>query len=500
MAACVATTALLSTPAQASTHHPHQPDRNGTRKTLRCHTRFNFSAPKALAAALVLCLGQAASAQELIVAPYFHSWAAGSLVSAKNSAGMNSAVLAFAITKGTCALDQTLIEKLPDARTFVGAGGQLLISYGGQNGVYAEIACKDDNQLFNLMEKLMIDSGTRRFDFDIEGAQLLDTEGTARRNRVLARLQAKYSDYSVTFTLPGWIRGVNAESMNLLTTAVAAGVRIDKINVMAMSFGVENLRTMVTPSTVGQAVIMTLTASASQFMTIYRNKTQSQVYAMMGVTPMVGTNDDGATFTLDDARTVANFVKSNGIGQISYWSFQRDRAQASSGNADINNFSGVAQSDYQFHSIFKSAGGSVAPAPSAPSPSAPAPSKPAPSTPAPAPAACGASTWVMGAQYAAGSIVKYTDGKLYIASSANPGYNPTISTYYWSAYNCAGASAPTPPPAQAPACKSSNWVMGQQYAVGSVVKYSNGYLYIAKYANPGYDPTISTYFWSRYAC
>ena len=42
--------------------------------------------------------------------------------------------------------------------------------------------------------------------------------------------------------------------------------------------------------------------------------------------------------------------------------------------------------------------------------------------------------------------------------------------------------------------------MGQQYAVGSVVKYSNGYLYIAKYANPGYDPTISTYFWSRYAC
>ena len=480
----------LCSTASAATN-PHRSGMGWTRKAFRSGSGFHCSAPKALAAAFVLCLGQAASAQDLMVAPYFHSWAAGSLVAAKNAAGMNSAVLAFAITKGSCALDQTLLDKLPDARTFVGAGGQLLISYGGQNGVYAEIACKDDNQLFNLMEKLMIDSGTRRFDFDIEGAQLLNTEGTARRNRVLARLQAKYSDYSVTFTLPGWIRGVNAESMNLLTSAVAAGVRIDKINVMAMSFGVENLRTMVTPSTVGQAVIMTLTASASQFMTIYRNKTQAQVYAMMGVTPMIGTNDDGATFTLDDARTVANFVKSNGIGQISYWSFQRDRAQASSGSTNINDFSGVAQSDYQFHSIFKSAGGSVAPAPTAPAPA-----------PAPATAACGATKWVMGAQYAAGSIVSYTNGNLYIAKYANPGYNPTISTYYWSGYSCSGtpAAAPTPAPAPAPACTSSNWVMGKQYAAGSVVKYSNGYLYIAKYANPGYNPTISTYYWSRYAC
>jgi len=32
--------------------------------------------------------------------------------------------------------------------------------------------------------------------------------------------------------------------------------------------------------------------------------------------------------------------------------------------------------------------------------------------------------------------VSYPDRKLYIAKVANPGYNPTISTYYWSQYVC----------------------------------------------------------------
>jgi len=38
------------------------------------------------------------------------------------------------------------------------------------------------------------------------------------------------------------------------------------------------------------------------------------------------------------------------------------------------------------------------------------------------------------------------------------------------------------------------WVSGQYYAAGSKVSYQGGY-YIAEYANPGYIPTVSTYFW-----
>ena len=48
---------------------------------------------------------------------------------------------------------------------------------------------------------------------------------------------------------------------------------------------------------------------------------------------------------------------------------------------------------------------------------------------------CSAPAWVQGRQYAAGAIVSY-NGSLYIAKFANPGYNPTISTFYWAPYNC----------------------------------------------------------------
>ncbi|WP_426146802.1 hypothetical protein [Polaromonas sp. DSR2-3-2] len=470
----------------------------------------NFSkVAGAVTAAVLLSLGQSASALE--IAPYFHAWSGGTLTEAKRVAGLDSATLAFAITKGSCALGQDLLNKLPDARTYVGAGGQLIISFGGQNGVYAEIACKDDNQLFNLLDKLIVDSGTRRIDWDVEGHQLLDVEGTARRTRVLLRLQAKYPDLYTSFTLPGWLRGVDANSMNLLKTTIGAGVRISMVNVMTMSFGLENLRTMVVPSTVAQASIMTFRATVSQMATLYPNKTQAQLHAMMGMTPMIGKNDDGSTFSLVDAKTIADFVKANGIGLLSYWSFQRDQAQSSNASNDLASFSGVAQSNYQFLNIFKTAGGSVAPTPTpTPTVAIPAVTTPTVTTPATPAPACSSSAWVQGKQYAAGSIVTYSNGSQYIAKVANPGYNPTVSTYFWSNYICAMSSAPAPTPAPAPApkptpapaptCGSSTWTQGKQYAAGSVVTYSNGYKYKANFANPGYNPTISTYFWSRYAC
>jgi len=389
---------------------------------------MSFSRPKlnllnkALVAATVLCMGQAASAVE--VAPYFGHWGV-SLNSAKQSAGMTSAILAFATTYGSCAVTPGLNSKMSDARSFVAGGGRLMVSFGGADGTYAEIACKDDNQLFALMEKVMNDSGTRRFDFDIEGYQLLNAEGTARRARVLARLQAKYPDLFVSFSLPAWFRGFDANSMNLLNVTKAAGVRIDMVNMMAMSFGVANINTL-SPATVGQAVVVSFRAAAQQVAGLFPNKSQGQIYAMMGITPMIGKNDDGSTFTLADAQTVAGFAAQNGVGMISYWAFQRDQAQSYNGYNMVS-YSGIAQSNYQFHSIFKSAGGGYLPTPT---PNAPVAT-------APAAGSCNAASWVQGRQYAAGNVVRYTaNGRYYIANSANPGYNPTVSTYYWSAYNC----------------------------------------------------------------
>jgi len=91
--------------------------------------------------------------------------------------------------------------------------------------------------------------------------------------------------------------------------------------------------------------------------------------------------------------------------------------------------------------------------------------------------------WVQGQYYAAGAIVKYSDGKLYKAKYANPGYNPTISTYYWAPYSCTSSSTSTTtsttmaPSPSAPASSSlttvnlSSIFAGSSVRVGAV-KYS----------------------------
>jgi predicted chitinase len=53
----------------------------------------------------------------------------------------------------------------------------------------------------------------------------------------------------------------------------------------------------------------------------------------------------------------------------------------------------------------------------------------------------------------------------------------------------------------AASCSSyPSWVAGRSYVAGDIVRYTDGRAYIAEHDNPGYDPTISTWFWEPYAC
>jgi chitodextrinase len=90
--------------------------------------------------------------------------------------------------------------------------------------------------------------------------------------------------------------------------------------------------------------------------------------------------------------------------------------------------------------------------------------------------------WVQGKLYAAGSVVSYS-GKLYRAKYANPGYVPTISTYYWAPVTSSVAA----------------WVQSQNYAVGAIVS-DGGKQYQAKLANMGFKPSVSTSYWAAYSC
>jgi len=55
---------------------------------------------------------------------------------------------------------------------------------------------------------------------------------------------------------------------------------------------------------------------------------------------------------------------------------------------------------------------------------------------------CNAPTWQSGAKYHANDIVHYSrNGQYYVATHDNPGYDPTISTWFWSSTTCGGSTS-----------------------------------------------------------
>ncbi|MQS35039.1 chitinase [Streptomyces katsurahamanus] len=67
-------------------------------------------------------------------------------------------------------------------------------------------------------------------------------------------------------------------------------------------------------------------------------------------------------------------------------------------------------------------------------------------TPAMADECTSAPAWRQGANYVTGDIVRFTDGNYYIAEHPNPGYSPTISTWFWNPHTCSGGGTPNPNP------------------------------------------------------
>ncbi|WP_422770488.1 glycoside hydrolase family 19 protein [Plantactinospora sp. WMMC1484] len=117
-----------------------------------------------------------------------------------------------------------------------------------------------------------------------------------------------------------------------------------------------------------------------------------------------------------------------------------------------------------------------------------------PSTPASA-AAC-AAPWQSSAVYWQGDQASH-NGRNYQAKWWTQNEAPPGTTGVWQDLGTCGGGT-NPPPGGS--CNYPNWVAGTWYAAGSIVRYTDGRYYIAEHDNPGYDPIISTWYWEPYTC
>jgi chitinase len=244
---------------------------------------------------------------------------AGDMAADMSATGLKDYTLAFLTPQSGCTAEWEASGSGVGAYTsqisaLQAAGGNVIISFGGESGGELAQTCTNVSQLTAAYQNVVNTYGVTRLDFDIEGSTLSDTAATARRDQALAALQAEDPSVQVDFTLgvspQGLPTGTGSEYA-LLQDAKAKGVKVSVVNIMTMDFYDGSNNDLGEAESAAQG-------TASQLASLY-GISASAAYAMMGLTPIAGTNDDGSYFSTANAQSLESFAAAKGVAELAFW-------------------------------------------------------------------------------------------------------------------------------------------------------------------------------------
>lgn len=317
-------------------------------------------------------------------------------------------------------------------------GGDVIVSFGGVANVPVHVNAPNPEVLKEQYKRFIKAYGLTRIDFDIEGSWLQDKASNVRNSKALKMLQdeLKEENYSlqIWFTLPVLPTGLTPDGLNVLRAALDEKVVIDGVNIMTMDYG-----DAVAPNPAGRMGEYGIQACDSlhgQLDILYKDygmpKSNSELYAMIGTTPMIGMNDvTTEIFTIPDANQTLDYARTNSIGMISMWSLNRDK-QCPQGKTNYVSItcSSIEQTPYQFSKTFNAYNDTSNFNPNAGGGGGTPPSNGGGNGGGQTPPGGGGTTeWDVNKTYVAGDEVTY-DGKTYVAKWWTKGDLPTKEVNY----------------------------------------------------------------------
>jgi len=204
-------------------------------------------------------------------------------------------------------------------------GLKYTISMGGANGIDLSGSCSTVAALTQAYQNIIMiynGAGLLGLDFDIEN----DSENRTNLLAALLNIQAQYPNLVLSFTIKVTPTGLLAKDQTFITQANAAGLKF-LVNIMAMDF-----YGTCAPMQVEQCAEQASNATYS-FLSGVFGQTGAAVWNRMGVTIMIGLNDDLNSFSLPNAAQFNTFAKNNGLNLVSMWSVARDHSCNESGAA-----------------------------------------------------------------------------------------------------------------------------------------------------------------------
>ena len=270
---------------------------------------------------------------------------------AATTAGLKAFTAAFVIGSGCTPIwgdtlpvtnDPTVTGEITKAES---EGATPIVSFGGEDGVELAQSCPNLSSLVAAYQSVISTLHVNHIDFDIEGAAIADTATNNLRFQAINQLESANPGLVVSVTIPTLPTGPDFNGDAFLQAARSNGTNISVINVMAMDF-------YGSFDTGGANMGSYATEAAQDTLSFVKTIWPNDTYANIGVTPMIGQNDDAAEiFTEANAQTLVSFASSNHLGRLAFWSVDRD--QACSGSVSgLPSCSNISQQPLDFTKIF----------------------------------------------------------------------------------------------------------------------------------------------------
>jgi hypothetical protein len=335
---------------------------------------FNYvvrDARGAMAAATVhVTVNEAAPSGEQLFAPYVDMtlWPTYDLVSVAANQGVRYFTLAFVVADPTgqpawggysayrlgSEFDTLMRAQVAGVRAL---GGDVIVSFGGAaNQELAEVMTSVP-ALAAAYQSVIDAYGLTRIDFDVEGAAVAHRASVDRRNDAIALLQQQAAaagrTLDVSYTLPVLPTGLTPDGLYVLQSAHARGVDLAIANIMAMDYG--DSAAPNPQGRMGDYAIQAATSLQAQLRSVYgAERTDQELWSMVGVTPMIGLNDvTTEIFDQQEARELLAFAEQKQIGRLAFWSLNRDQQNPAGrlNYVDLKS-SSILQEPFEFSEIF----------------------------------------------------------------------------------------------------------------------------------------------------
>jgi chitinase len=255
-------------------------------------------------------------------APYIYTSVSGSKdpVKVMQATGVKAFTLAFILNKGTCspAWDSGTLNDSSKQKTINairGAGGDVVVSFGGYSGNKLGNSCSNETKLAAAYQKVIDLYDLKAIDIDLEAGEVSQSKKVLKALKIVKQ---KNAGISTILTLGTGKNGLEGDEAGIPAQAAAIGSPVDNWTIMPFDFsdndsGLDH----------GKATVSASEGLHKQLKSALGGS-DAGIYAKQGISSMNGKTDSNGNVTVANFNTMLSYVQQHGLTRFTYWELSRD--------------------------------------------------------------------------------------------------------------------------------------------------------------------------------